>query len=131
MSETLDSRYFGVIPDDLVLMRRLAAVLAEEYPSRNKIVREANSLVEYYAQRWEMRIDIRHFFETGGLRQRIERELLKRQLFEEFAPKHELYSLVLMIFHEFEIYVSQYEKTRTFIKKQRSLASRKKRYFFA
>jgi len=56
---------------------------------------------------------------------------LKREFFERLAPKYELCALVIEIFKEFEIYVSQYEKTQLFIKKQRSLASSKRNRFFA
>ena len=130
MTEKLDFRYFGVVPDDQSFMRRVWDALSESTTSQNKAVREADELVEYYAQRWDARRDIRHFFETGGLRQRIEVALLKREAFESLATKHGICSLLLEIFDEFEIYVSQYQKTRQFIKKQRSIASSRRGHFF-
>lgn len=130
MEESLDFRYFGIIPDDLVLMRRIVAVLNDNCKSQSKSVHEADALIKNYAFRWDARRDIRHFFETGGLKSRIDTALPKRKLFEKLSQKHDLFSLVLKIFHEYETYVSQYEKTRAFIKKQRSLASQKRHSFF-
>lgn len=131
MNEPLDFRYFGVVPDDLLLMRRIIVVLSEDCASQNEIVREADDLIESYARRWDARRDIRNFFEAGGLKRRIEAALLKRDLIESLAPKSEQCSLVLEFFREFETYLFQYEKTRAFIKKQRSLASGKRNNFFA